>query len=104
LRNTDVCAKVDEYKSLISNDLQSSPLTNESIFPKRSQPHCSPALYAPVSLVSVSQETTDRSASLIEDRACGRKGRIARGTDHHLHRLESTGKAVFRAVIQLVLQ
>jgi hypothetical protein len=61
-------------------------------------------LQDPESLASVSQETTDASVSLFEDRACGSKGRIAGGTDHHLRRLERTGKAALRAVIHLVLQ
>jgi hypothetical protein len=57
-----------------------------------------------VSLTSLSQKKTDRSASLIDDRDCGRSGRSARGIDHCLDRLESTGKAALHAVIQLVLQ
>jgi hypothetical protein len=72
--------------------------------PGRKDTHCSPALQVPVSLASVSQKTTDPSALLIEDPGCGCTGRIARGTDYHLDRLESTGKPALRAVIQLVLQ
>jgi hypothetical protein len=65
---------------------------------------CSPGWHGPVSLAWVHRETAGRSASLIEDRGCGRRGRGARGTEHHRDRLVSTGKAALHAVIQLTLQ